>query len=443
MDAENFYEFLSDPQLIELIERAKTSDDILDVITLSENQHSDMLAWCLTPGEGHGLGDSVIKDFLEAGYHASWGAIYDNRKFFEKWTPGRIRASSFGAAFVTREFAIKIPDADLSTKKGGRLDLFLIDPQNKLLVAIENKVGAKLDAVQLENYQAAVNREIGGRPMFKGYEFAYVVLDRELEWYTEEGLKKFGKRWCMLDYRWLEASASRARLHVARNNQAAQLLVSYCQKQTDWESPSEQALSELAADIAERYPSVIGGLLELRGNEIPKWTPKTLDGHVGELTLFRAQNLRLCELLLRSRGIAALQGKIRKALPLGEELLQHGRIWLEFATSEMDILTIPGKAWALSINIFRPSGNDNDKPSYTVRVMWRNASLDRAYGDGQQLRAKLDEVLPGIKRYETAAVRRMVIARDLDATKALNLAVELANNLTKALMRKASAGAVG
>src|SRR5256885_9626457 len=59
---------------------------------------------CLTPGEGHGQGDSVIKDFLEAAYQKSDAAIYDNKKFFRKWTPGRIRVSSFGSAFVTREF---------------------------------------------------------------------------------------------------------------------------------------------------------------------------------------------------------------------------------------------------------------------------------------------------------------------------------------------------
>src|SRR3989475_668568 len=82
MNNDDLYSFFSDPELIELIEQAKISDDILDVITLNENQHSDMLAWCLTPGEGHGQGDSVIKDFLEAAYQKSDAAIYDNKKFF-------------------------------------------------------------------------------------------------------------------------------------------------------------------------------------------------------------------------------------------------------------------------------------------------------------------------------------------------------------------------
>ena len=172
MEADDLYSFLADPELTELVEQAKVTDDILDVINLSENQHSDMLAWCLTPGEGHGQGDSVIKDFLEAAYRASDNTIHDNKKFFQKWTPGRIRVSSFGSAFVTREFSVKIKDADRDEKRPGRIDLFIVDPQNQLLIAIENKVGAKLTESQLEDYRKAVNSEIGGRPVFKDYQFA-------------------------------------------------------------------------------------------------------------------------------------------------------------------------------------------------------------------------------------------------------------------------------
>nr|WP_295784144.1 PD-(D/E)XK nuclease family protein [Rhodoferax sp.] len=433
MEPDDLYSFLSDPELIELIEQAKVSDDILDVITLSENQHSDMLAWCLTPGEGHGQGDSVIKDFLEAAYRESDTAIYDNKKFFRKWTPGRIRVSSFGSAFVTREFAVKVDDRDQGEKRAGRLDLFLVDPQNELLIAIENKVCAKLTETQLARYQAAVNHEIGNRPLFKDYEFAYIVLDRELDWYTDAQLDALGKRWVLLDYTWLEASARRARLQVARNNQAAQLLVAYCQKQTDWESPSEARLSELAGEIAGKHPQVIAALRELRGHGVPKWTPKTLEGLGGELTLFRAQHLRLCNLLTRSQGIASLQRKIRKALALGPDDMANGRTWLEFSTPDIAELTIDDSFWALSINIYRQPKSDDDKPRYTLRAIWRRASFDVALGDEAALRRHYEVLLPDLKRFGSATVRRMVVARDLDEGAALKRAGELASKLSDSL----------
>lgn len=434
MEADDLYSFLSDPELIELIEQAKVSDDILDVVTLTENQHSDMLAWCLTPDEGHGQGDSVIKDFLEAAYHASDGAIYDNKKFFRKWTPGRIRVSSFGSAFVTREFAIKVSDPDHGDKRAGRLDLFLVDPLNKLLIAIENKVGSQLTEAQLARYQKAVNTEIGGRPIFSDYEFAYIVLDRELSWYADDDLEALGKRWVLLDYSWLEASARRARLQVARNNQAAQLLVAYCQKQTDWESPAEARLSELAGDMAGKHPQVIAALRELRDQTVPKWTPKTLEGLSGELTLFRAQHLRLCTLLTRSLGIASLQRKIRKSLSLTPEDMDNGRTWLQFATPDIAELTVDDSPWwALSINIYRQPKSDDDKPRYTLRAVWRRASFDDAHGDEADLRRHFEKQLPGLTRFDTAIVRRMVIARDLDESAALKRAVALASQLSTSL----------
>ncbi len=341
--------------------------------------------------------------------------------------------SSFGSAFVTREFAVKVKDPDQGDKRAGRLDLFLVDPQNELLIAIDNKVGAQLTEAQLARYQTAVNQQIGSRPIFKGYEFAYVVLDRELGWYTDDQLDALGKRWVLLDYAWLEASARRARLQVARNNQAAQLLVAYCQKQTDWESPSEARLSELAGEIAGKHPQVIAALRELRGQGVPKWTPKTLEGLGGELTLFRAQHLRLCTLLTRSQGIASLQRKIRTALALGAEEMENGRTWLEFTTPDLAELTSDDSVWALSMKIHRESKGDDDKPRYTLRVVWRRASFDEACGDEASLRGHFEAQLPGLKRFGSASVRRMVVARDLDAGAALKRAVALAGQLSDSL----------
>ena len=61
MTPNDLYAFLSDKRLVDLIERVKISDDFLDVVSLTETQHSDMLAWCLHPNEGHGQGDAVIR----------------------------------------------------------------------------------------------------------------------------------------------------------------------------------------------------------------------------------------------------------------------------------------------------------------------------------------------------------------------------------------------
>lgn len=66
MESQELYSFLSDDRLVDLVECVKVSDDFLDVISLSETQHSDMLAWCLHPNEGHGQGKARTKNAFQS-----------------------------------------------------------------------------------------------------------------------------------------------------------------------------------------------------------------------------------------------------------------------------------------------------------------------------------------------------------------------------------------
>lgn len=70
--------------------------------------------------------------------------------------------------------------------------------------------------------------------------------------------------------------------------------------------------------------------------------------------------------------------------------------------------------------------------------MWRRASIDTAYGDEKDVRGRLEEVLPELKRFGSATVRRMVIDRELDAVQALGRAVALAEKLSALLARGGS-----
>lgn len=84
--------FFIDPRVVELCELLRTGDDLLDVIHLSENQHSDILAWLLDPREGHGQGDQILRDLLiGATTTARSTDLLDGRgrtsRFFSAWPP--------------------------------------------------------------------------------------------------------------------------------------------------------------------------------------------------------------------------------------------------------------------------------------------------------------------------------------------------------------------
>ncbi|ACC69443.1 PD-(D/E)XK nuclease family protein [Paraburkholderia phymatum] len=438
MTPQDLYSFLSDVRLVDLIERVKISDDFLDVVSLTETQHSDMLAWCLHPNEGHGQGDAVVKDFLIAAYTAGVESNkYSNKNFYRKWTPGRIRTASFGSAFIAREFSL---NSGLE-KKRGRLDLFLIDPSNKLVVTIENKAGASLTEAQLSAYYSAVSEQIASRPVFQEYDFAYVVVDRDLSEYPDEHLDALGSRWTLLDYSWLEASANRARRHMERNNEAAQLLMAYCQRQTGWQSPNEKIVSELSAELAAQHELVVEAIKSVRKLRPTDWTPTNFSGDAGELLLFVQQNPQLCEHLVQARGIGSVLVGLRTALPtLTHEDIEHGRTWLRFSTRNMQALMRSTDGfWPIFVNVYRET-SDLESSKFTIRLIWATEHFTETECDVDALRDHMSKRFPELKKFGSSAYRRLVIERKLNATSVIRKVTEVVRDVESQLNSARRAG---
>lgn len=431
----NIDAFFSDPDLVRLIEQVKCSDDIFDVIDLSETQQSNMLAWCLNPNEGHGQGDAIIKDFLVAAHSKCETSKFDNKRFFSTWTPGRIRMATFGSAFTSREYGILRDEGNR-----GRLDIFLVDPTNKILVVIENKCRARLDASQLSDYHGAVKQQIAQRPAFKDYDLAFIVLDEGLESYDDEYIESMGNKWVYLDYGWLKNSGERARLQVERGNHAAQLLVAYCQEQTAWESKAEQRLSELAASLAASHEEVVTTLKSCMKIDIKEWTASSLQGSDGELILFSKQHTQLCSHLIRAQGVAGIQVGIKRALPhLKPEHINIGRTWIGFIIPEVEEL-LKNEAyptWPIHINIFRESNTSDKSSKFTLRLIWRHDEFNEAVRP-QELREHFQTRFPDLKKFGSSSYRRIVLGRQLDVNKAVAEAVITAKTIKELIRRRPS-----
>jgi hypothetical protein len=296
MDAAQFYAFLGDEALSRLIELNKITDDLFDVIKLSENQHSDMLAWLLNPNEGHLQGDAIVKEFLIAAYNASEKHVHDNKKFFEQWTPGRILTTGFGSLFVTREFRVKWDG------RQGALDLLLVDPVNEIVVVVENKFGSKLSDQQLEGYVKLVRETLPLGGYFRGYSLAFVYLDAYLEDLSDADRQALSNSWVHLGYDWLKAAADRAQLQLGKNG-SAQLLVSYVQKQTTWDSQDEKRRTGLASGLAIRHPDMVSQLNAFSRKKKDSWDGRFLkEDHIREAAFFHAQNEDVCTRYVRWLG---------------------------------------------------------------------------------------------------------------------------------------------
>jgi hypothetical protein len=431
MDARELYSFLRDPKLLELIELNKRANDVFDVVTLTENQNSQVLAWCMNPNEGHSQGDAVIKDFLEEAYAQSEGCTWDNKKFFAKWTPGRIRTTSFGSAFLTREYSIKVNDG----AGNGRLDLFLVDPQNKILITIENKVKATLNSEQLEKYVRAVKSGLAAMKVFSDYDLAFIVIDKDLEFYTEEHLAGLGTRWSLLDYQWLESSAKRARLSLNRGNQSAQMLASYCQSVTQWENPANKLQSDLLADLALTHPAVVESMNELSRYTMDRWSPSGLDGHFGELTIFLSQHRGVCEKLIDIRGVASLTPKLLGAIPIVNlEHIDEGGYWVCVMPPSASTI-MRDEAWAIYIDIFRVAKvSTASAPKFTLKLVWVKSEFDPAVCDEEKLRDYFEPHFKGLNKRASSDRRRVMIVEHVSPAEAISIAAETIEKLEKGLI---------
>lgn len=83
-----------------------------------------------------------------------------------------LRTTGFNAAFTARELGLKASE---------RVDLFVIDPQNKFILLLENKAGATHSDRQLTDYRDKYLELVAGNPHLKEYAPIYLALDREYD----------------------------------------------------------------------------------------------------------------------------------------------------------------------------------------------------------------------------------------------------------------------
>lgn len=321
----DFSAFLSDERLGQMIERLKTGDDLLKIVTLLENQHSDLLSWMFDAREGHGQGDEILRDLLLSAVNAlnDDGAHLNKSsrtyKFLAAWSIPRIRATSFSAAFAGRE---------VSLSRSSRPDLLLVDPQNKFVLVIENKAGSKLGKDQLDKYRVATDF-LDKHWMLKEYDRAFIALNRELD-SIADAKKQPSPYWLTMSYDWLKHAAKRASMHVKRGNQAASLVVSYCQQQTEWKSEEEAAISALASELVICFEPEVRFLASLGSKLVKSWLATPLvagaDAHLWTFTL---QNRVVVNTLVEMSGLIPLEVQIRNRLPkAGEADVQRDRKYL-------------------------------------------------------------------------------------------------------------------
>ena len=111
--------------------------NIFDVLKASRNEirHSNMLSWLLNPNENHGLGDAYLRGIIQRLVENDSSGRYDVIKML------LLDMYSFS---VYREWK--------------NIDILLVSSEEKVLIAIENKVGSCEHSNQLNRYREILER---------------------------------------------------------------------------------------------------------------------------------------------------------------------------------------------------------------------------------------------------------------------------------------------
>lgn len=335
-DVELFQQFISDPDLGQAIEALKRANDIFDIIEPQETQHSQILQWLLNPREGHGQGDAIFKDFLTAAWSACEVEDGPNAEFFAYWTPARISLTGFHSILLLREYRISADN---------HLDFFIVDPVNQFVIVVENKYKARHGDPQLNRYRRSVQQLVDRHPSFRKYHVALIALDKGRS--RQLQLRELLRHWVYLDYTWLEAGASRAEAQLRRGNQSASLLISYCQRQADYEPQAERDVDTILARLTREYRPLLKPLAEARATRLSKAQGLVPGDPDSDIWLFTQHHPELVTRLTRLKNLSFVKADMAVAVPGAKFEYETGDNWIQIFDADWYQYTQPDEDEAM------------------------------------------------------------------------------------------------
>lgn len=183
MTNDQLEDFFADTDVHHLRAIARETD-ALAISYPKEIQISNFLAWLLSPGEGHGLGDLPLRALLRAAWQSVQSTESSARTDMLPVSPSRLGLMSLGAALCIREFGVET----------GRCDLAIVDPVSKVIIILENKYGADQGPDQLSRYREAVTRRMKDAAEWTQL---YIFMDADTTSTPD------GDGWIKLDYQWV------------------------------------------------------------------------------------------------------------------------------------------------------------------------------------------------------------------------------------------------
>ncbi|KYC32361.1 hypothetical protein A0J57_10555 [Sphingobium sp. 22B] len=250
-----------------------------------EIRHSNFLAYCLDPARPHGFGSECLKGVMRAVARAyrNWPSALDQRAI----TPLDFHLMDLDAAQVEREWKRSI-------------DLFVVLPDQRMVIAFELKIDAKEHGQQLRRYRLAVEEHY---PATEGWDNLLVFLTKRGD---EPG--EHGEGWFALELAEVAIELDRIVEAGLGGDAARDQLASYLAMLRRHHLPNDR-LEEYAAKLWSQHREALEFLME-----------RSPQGGAGVFGLLYERREELARMLSEAAGVSVVlddstRGNIRFAVP--------------------------------------------------------------------------------------------------------------------------------
>ena len=252
-DDEALKNFLLDIECLNPLAEWTGKFNLFDIlkITRTEIRHSNMLAWLLSPNENHGLGDSILRGFVQ--YVIT--AFSDDADVF------KTLLMDFHGFIIQREWQ--------------NIDILAISDDEKFVLCIENKIDASEHDNQLNRYRKDVEKT------YPDYKRMFIYL-------SPDGTEASDSdNWCSMSYTDVLSIIENARKKTRLLPDPALLIDNYLDT-IRRDIVGDEELTRICLDIYAKHQKALDLIFENRPDKasnlaetIKKWAvDKTAKGEI-------------------------------------------------------------------------------------------------------------------------------------------------------------------
>lgn len=378
-DAAALKDFLLDIDCLAPLDEWTNNFNMFDIlkITRTEIRHSNMLSWLLNPNENHGLGEKVLKGFIQFVVNAFYNV--ENPDIFN------ILLMDCHDFILYREWH--------------SIDVMAVSNDHRFVLCIENKIDTGEHDDQLNRYRRIIE------DTFPEYRKMYIYLSPEGNESSDTD------NWCSMSYQDVLQIVEKARNKVKLLPDAALLIDNYIQT-IRRDIVGDENLAKICAEIYAKHQKALDLIFENKPDKasdltavIMQWAKEKTDaGEIEVVTEKSAKKYTRFKTPIASRILPdAEEGQLSSWNTLNHyfyEILNidGNEFYIQFVVNSRN-LSDEQREMCEKINELHPSKQQKENWQWRTHFTTKHSKVDDDISE-EKIFEQLDKKLDEIKNFE-------------------------------------------